>query len=280
MKSRFLIALLAALLTLAGCSEIKRLSSNTIFVTIAPLKPIIEGIVGEEYEVEILVPQGASPETFEPTPRQLRALESARLVFSTGLLDFERTLVERITREGQVVALSKGIDLIGGSCSHAHHAHGVDPHIWTSPKALLIMAENAYNAVVAANSEEEPYSKNYSQLVAQLVKLDADVAKMCKLSRKRSFIIYHPALSYLARDYGLEQISIEYEGKEPSVRRLKGIIDTIVKSDINAIFYQTEFPATSVEVLCQDADVRAIEINPLSEDVFTNIRNITSLITE
>ena len=100
-----------------------------------------------------LVPPGASPETFEPTPRQFVELNKAQLIFNVGLIDFETTLLGKVGDQAKVVNLSRGIDLIAGSCSHGHHghdhghAHGVDPHVWTSPKALQTMAANAYEAI-------------------------------------------------------------------------------------------------------------------------------------
>lgn len=283
MKNRILTLLLISLLALAGCTEQKKESANTIFVSIAPLKPIVEEIVGEDFSVQVLVPQGASPETFEPSIKQLRDLEGARFIFSTGLLDFEKNLVKRIGKEGQIVELHKGIELISGCCSHAHHTHhghGVDPHIWCSPKSLGIISDNAYKAIIADMPDSLHYTENYNRLCIKLLDLEEEVEEMFSTSVKGSFVIYHPALTYLARDYNLQQIAIEHEGKEPSARRIGEIIDLARKESIKSILYQSEFPASSVEVICREAGAQAVEINPLEEDIFSNIRNITTLITQ
>lgn len=103
---------------------------------------------------------------------------------------------------------------------------------------------------------------------------------MCRVAKSPLFVIYHPALSYLARDYSLEQIAIEREGKEPSAKYLAEIIDKARNNGVKHIFYQSEFPASSVEVVCRDVGANAVEINPLEVDVFANIRHITQLITE
>ena len=103
---------------------------------------------------------------------------------------------------------------------------------------------------------------------------------MCSNSTLPYFIIYHPALTYLARDYGLEQVAIEDEGKEASAKRIAQIISQARKDGIKRVFYQSEFPESSVSVICEDIGANAVEINPLYEDIFTNIRNIVSLITE
>ena len=289
MKHTFIAIISIAIFALAGCSEHKAEQERSIFVSIAPLKPIVEGIVGDDFDIEVLVPQGSSPETFEPKPRDLRKLENARLFFSTGLLDFENTLVKRIVKEEKVVNLSQGIHLLAGSCSHHHdhshrhaegHAHGIDPHIWCSPKAIGTMADNAYKAIAVAMPDSVKYSDNYNELCIKILELNEEVMEMCRISPNKVFIIYHPALSYLARDYNLQQIAIEHEGKEPSARRLGEIIDLARKNKIRKILYQSEFPASSVEVICQDIEGEAVEINPLAEDIFTNIRTIVSTITK
>ena len=266
---------------LTGCRTDKD-DENTIFVSIAPLKPLVEEIVGDDYTVEVLVPAGASPETFEPTPRQFTRLNKSKMIFGTGLLDFEQALLSRLNDRSKVVDLSHGIELLGGHCSHVHHhhhAHGIDPHIWCSPKALRVMADNAYAALRTTLSDAEKYEPRYKALCEKIDALDTEVKAMCDTTQNRYFIIFHPALSYLARDYGLEQVAIEHEGKETSAKRLTNIIDRARRDGIRSVFYQSEFPRHSVEVVCSDIGAEAVEIDPLDEDIFGNIRHITRCIT-
>ena len=291
MRCKVLSILLGATLFLVGCAERKVIVENRAVVSIAPLKPLVESILGDDFEVSVLVPLGASPETFEPTPKQLRELESARFVFGTGLLEFEQALLHRIARNDQIINLSQGIDLIAGTCSHAHHthstecqhnhhAHGVDPHIWCSPKSLLKMAENIHSAIAREMSDSVKYDERYTTLCSKLLDLNEEVAEMCHQSTRDIVVIYHPALTYLARDYGLTQIAVEDEGKEPSAKHLARIIEQARNAGVKHLFYQSEFPASSVEIICKDINANAVEINPLDEDVFTNIRHIVKLITE
>ena len=285
------------LLSLVGCTERKIIVENRAVVSIAPLKPLVEGILGDDFEVSVLVPLGASPETFEPTPKQLQEVESARFVFGTGLLEFEQELLHRIARNEQIINLSQGVELIEGTCSHAHHihtaecqhnhhshhahhAHGVDPHIWCSPKSLGKMAENIHTAIATEMPDSTKYSERYTTLCIKLLELDEEVAEMCRQSPRTTFMIYHPALTYLARDYGLTQVAVENEGKEPSAKHLARIIEQARNEGIKHIFYQSEFPASSVEIICRDINATAVEINPLAEDIFANIRHIATLITE
>lgn len=272
-----------------SCGDRKVVVENRAVVSIAPLKPIVEGILGDDFEVSVLVPQGASPETFEPTPKQLSEVESARFVFGTGLLEFEQELLYRIARNEQIINLSQGINLLAGTCSHAHHthtkcshnhAHGIDPHIWCSPKSLAKMTENIYNAIAREMPDSVNYDKNYTTLCIKLLELDEEISELCRQSPRSTFVIYHPALTYLARDYGLTQIAVEHEGKEPSAKHLAKIIEQARAEGVKHIFYQSEFPASSVEAICKDTNATAVEINPLDEDIFENIRHIVTLITK
>lgn len=214
------LTLLAAVWLLAGCAEPPKTEGDTLCVSILPLRSIVEGIVGEDFPIEVLVPAGASPETFEPTPRQFVELNRARMIFSVGLIDFEQSLLQKLEERDKVVPLSRGIELLAGSCAHMHgndgehgHAHGIDPHVWTSPRALSIMARNAYEAIHAAWPDSTKYTLNHERLQEQLRELDRRTAAKIGKSGVDYFIIYHPALTYYARDYGIRQEAIEADGQ-------------------------------------------------------------------
>ena len=277
-------ALAATAVAPTGCSTAERPDARTMFVTIAPLRTLVETIVGDDFRVEVLVPDGASPETFEPTPRQFIALNEARKVFSVGLLDFETALTARLADTSALVPLARGIETIAGSCSHAHpthrHAHGVDPHVWTSPRELGIMASNAYEAIRRTFPDSAKYERNYLELKRRIEELDAETADRIARSGLRSFIVYHPALTYYARAYGLEQLAIESEGKEPSARRLTELIRRARTEGVCRIFYQRQYPVTVVATVAEDIGATPVEFDPLREDPIANIRTITYLLTE
>lgn len=279
--------LLAATLLVAACGgkERRAIDPDTIYVTIAPLKGLTERIVGDDFPIEVLVPAGASPETFEPTPRQLIAVNESRWLFAVGLIDFEQALLQRIERQEKIVSLHNGIELIEGSCAHhhahhAHHAHGIDPHIWTSPRALQQMAANLYEAIRTAYPDSVRYATNYADLQADLQRLDADVTTALSIADVREFVVYHPALTYYARDYGLHQRAIEQEGKEPSARHLAELIASARAQGIRTILYQRQFPRSSVEAIAADMEAEAVEFDPLAEDICAEIRRITQKITQ
>lgn len=274
----FIIALMGA------CTPHQQSDENTLYVSILPLRSLVGEIVGDDFKIEVLVPPGASPETFEPTPRQFIGLNRAEMIFNVGLIDFETTLLSKIEERGKVVNLSQGIELIAGSCSHGGHghthAHGVDPHVWTSPRALQKMAENAYEAIHRAYPDSVKYEANYKRLQADLQALDARIGGKIAQSGVEYFIIYHPALTYYARDYGIRQVAVEADGKEPSAKQLTQIIRQAREDGVRRILYQSQFPASAVEIIARDIDAEYMEIDPLREDVIANIDAITDIITQ
>lgn len=292
----YTILLFVTTLLCVACGESSQAAKSDIIVTIQPLKYLVEQITGDDFRVDVLVPANASPETFEPTPKQIIELNEAKMIFSTGVITFENSLTQRIDNQDDIINLSRGIELIAGSCSHNHaaahhcndehcdhshhaHSHGIDPHIWTSPRELKTMAHNAYEAIIAEWPDSTKYTDNYNALTLVLNELDAECAAMCQAAACKAFVIYHPALTYFARAYGLEQIAIESDGKEPSAKHLARIIDKANALGVTALLYQTQYPRSAVEIIAKDMGVECYEINPLEENVVENIAAITRTIT-
>lgn len=298
MGKRILYLALLTIVVIAAVMLVKKIKNQgvddggkeTVFVSISPLKFIVDRVSGGEMNVEVLVPAGAGPETYEPTPLQLRDLDKAPVIFTVGLIDFEKALVGRVASASgvKVVPLSGGIDLLGGHCSHnhadnsGHHHHGgIDPHIWSSPRCLKTMSEGVYDALALLHPERaEKYRENLDLLLAEFDELDSYIASKIAASDKKYFLIYHPALTYYAADYGIEQIVVEDEGKEPSLDHMKSVVSRAKADNIKRIFYQREFSRSVVETLAADTGAEITEIDPLAEDVIANLRHITDLITE
>lgn len=260
----------------------------TLYVSIYPLKYLIDEISGHKFDVRVLVPTGASPETYEPTPRQIKELNDAPLIFTTGLIDFERELVGRLTANSRhimtVVDLSEGVELLEGHCGHdGHsHSHGIDPHIWSSPRRLAVMAGTVCGSLALLSPvDSSPFAANLRTLLAKIDSLDRWIGERIASMPEngRGFVIYHPALTYYAADYGLTQTAIEQEGKEPSAEQLKELIKQARAQGIKTVLYQKEFSASVVETVAADIGARAVEIDPLAEDIPANLRRITEHIT-
>lgn len=267
-------------LLIVGCTTKSDSDKKTIFVTITPMQSIIEEITAGDFDIEVIVPKGASPETFEPTPKQVTSFSDAELIFSTGLIDFEKSLVERIGGDAEVVNLSNGIELIAGSCSHGNHQHkhGVDPHIWTSPRALRTMVTNAHKAIMAHYPDSVKYTEATGRLLERINKLDNYCATRIKAEGVEAMMIYHPAYTYYARDYGIEQIAIEHDGKEPSLRQTTALIEKAKEHGVKAILRQPQYSEDKVRAIANDAGAEIITTDPLAEDILGEIERVTEII--
>lgn len=267
-------------LLIVGCTTKSDSDKKTIFVTITPMQSIIEEITAGDFDIEVIVPKGASPETFEPTPKQVTSFSDAEFIFSTGLIDFEKSLVERISGDAEVVNLSNGIELIAGSCSHGNHQHkhGVDPHIWTSPRALRTMVTNAHKAIMAHYPDSVKYTEATGRLLERIDALDTYCATRIKAEGVEAMMIYHPAYTYYARDYGIEQIAIEHDGKEPSLRQTTALIEKAKEHGVKAILRQPQYSEDKVRAIANDAGAEIITTDPLAEDILGEIERVTEII--
>lgn len=255
-----------------GCSK------KTIYVTIAPLRSIVEEITGGDYNVEVLVPKGASPESFEPTAKSLMALNNAEQIFSVGLINFEQSLVGSVKNSERLVNLSDGIELIAGSCSHCNHAHGIDPHIWTSPRALKHMVENIDLAMQQVAPDSVKYRDNVAKLLHKLDTLDSVCNRELRNNNVDAIMIYHPAFTYFAHDYGIEQISVEQDGKEPSPRQLTALVEQARQHNISKVLIQPQYSKDKLRALATECGAEIVEVDPLSEDIIAEIERVTTII--
>ena len=281
MAMRRITIFLMMILLILGCSSNRENKGDkTIYVTITPLKAIIEEITCGDFDVEVIVPDGASPETYEPTARQLAQINESRLIFTTGLIDFEQSIVERIEDDNKIINLSEGIELIEGSCSHHHgdHHHGIDPHIWTSPKALRAMVENAKEIIMDEFPDNEEYAEAADRLIERIDALDRMCHERITASGVQAIMIYHPAYTYYARDYGIEQIAIEHDGKEPTPKQLTSLSDKGEAMGIKTIFHQPQYSADKVSAIAEEIDADIVQTDPLAEDIISEIERVTEII--
>lgn len=266
---------------LLGCSSRGEESSKkTIYVTITPLRALVEEITGGDYVVRTLVPKGASPETFEPTMKHLMALNDAEQVFSVGLINFEQGLVSSIKSSDRLVNLSDGIELIAGSCTHCNHAHahGIDPHIWTSPRALKRVVENIGLAMERVAPDSTKYRDNVDKLIHKLSALDSLCSSNIASNGVDAIMIYHPAFTYYARDYRIEQISVEQDGKEPSPRQLTSLVEKARQHNISKVLIQPQYSKDKLRALATECGAEIVEVDPLSEDIMAEIERVTTII--
>ena len=264
-----------------------------ITVSIAPYKYFVEKITGDDFIVNVMVPAGADPHIYEPFPNQIMALQKSEVYVSNGYLDFEMAWLDRffeINKTMKHLSLSDNINLINESHSHdhshAHHHHDeeedaetADPHYWVSPDCAKIMAKNLKEFFVALKPErKEFYETNFAKLDSIIDNIDNEARQLFANLKKRAFMIYHPNLAYLARYYNLEEISVEYEGKEPSPSRLRYLINRARAENLKTIFVQKEFDARNAGTIANEIGAQVVIIDPLSEDWENAMREIIRLV--
>ena len=261
------------LFILSACGNTTQKSEKSILtVTLEPLRYFTEAIAGDNYEIVSMVPKGSSPESYDPTPQQMVNLIKSQAYFRIGYIGFEQAWMKKLKANCpnmEVYNTSKGIDLIRDKGHwHGDHFHegGVEPHVWNSTQNALIIADNIYQALCELDStHQEDYQKRLDVLKQTIRQTDANVRTLLE-NADSTFLIYHPALSYFARDYGLKQVSIEEGGKEPSPAQLKALIETCRNENVHTIFVQQEFDQRNAQLIAHELGINIVSINPLSYD--------------
>ena len=271
-----------SLFSFSGCSS-KKNQQNNISVSIEPLKYFVDQLTSGNIPVNVMVPMGASPATYAPTTKQLVKLSSSKIYVGIGYLGFEQAWMNKmkdLNPDMSVLLLAKEIELISDEHHHDGHDHkGVDPHIWMSPKTVKSFLPALRDFLMKSFPEyRENIKANYSTLIEQVSNLDEDFETMAQNLTYRKFIIYHPALSYLARDYGLEQLSIEIDGKEPSPRQLQELIEAANRHNIRLIFIQQEFDQRNAYTVKEATDAELVTINPLDYAWADNLSHLKFLL--
>ncbi len=266
-----------------GC-RFENKDNTGVTVTIEPVKYFIDRLTSQKIKVNVMVPVGASPATYSPAPDQLMQLSSSKLYVKVGHLGFEEAWMprmEELNPEMDVVNLSRNVSLIrGGEYVHGDHVHygGSDPHIWTSPAVVMTFLPDLKKGLITSFPEHRVLiEENYTALLQDVKEMHNAFSDLASRVVHKKFMIFHPALTYLARDYGLEQISIEYEGKEPSPKKLRELIDVANDENIRLILIQKEFDRRNAEMVKEATGAELRTINPLSYDWVEEMQKIHDL---
>jgi zinc transport system substrate-binding protein len=284
-----------------------------IFVSIVPQKHFVQQIGKDLVEVQAMVLPGASPATYEPKPQQMADLSTAKIYFAIGV-PFENAWLEKIADSNpnmRVIHTDHDIEKLQMAAHHHHndeqaekhhegehheaehdhekgehhgeaehdkdhHEHaGLDPHIWLSPPLVKIQART----ILAALQEADPahrsvYEANFQEFAARIDQLDADLKKTFTGKTGLQFMVFHPAWGYFAHAYGLKQVPIEIEGKDPKPAQLKELIQHARENGIKVVFVQPQFSTQSAEVVAREIGGQVAFADPLAEDWMTNLRQI------
>lgn len=275
-------------LALAGCTpdaprDMAETRADTsaeisVSVSIPPEAFFVERIAGDHASVQVLVEPGQSPATYEPTPAQMATLENADVFFRIGV-PFEDTLMERISAsmpDLNVVDLREGIDLQPVSGSDGEHSHGrMDPHTWLDPGNAAIQARTIAKELARIDPERAgSYDTNLEALLSDIEAVNHEIQEMLAPLKGSRMFVFHPAFGYFTRAYGLEQVAIEIEGREPAPRELQRIIERAEAEDVRAIFVQPQFSNASARAIAAEVDATIVRLDPLARDYLQNLREM------
>jgi len=297
MKIRYLITIgiLILAVLLVGCQKETVTQSQdklNVIVSILPQKAFVKAVGGDHVNVKELIPPGGSPATYEPKPSDLVNVEKADIYFRSGHIPFEKSHAEKfasLNPNMKIVDTSVNVELrhFGEHEEHTHeheeelHHEGVDPHIWLSPvqvKKQVEVIADTLSEIDPDNSEE--YMKNAENFKKELDELHNELELKFRELKTNKLMVFHPAWGYFADEYGLEQIAIEQDGKEPIAKQLQHLIDEAREENIKVIFVQSQFNKEIAESIASEIDAVVVPINPLSDDYINNLRNVATTITE
>lgn len=270
-----------------------------VFVCVPPQAFLVERIAGDTVRLSVLVGPGQSPHTFEATPRQLAALSEARLFLALDF-PFEQQLLAKTAataRSMKIVNTAQGVPRRGltaleaaesghglgpaGEQDHDHAPGAVDPHIWLAPRLLIHQAEIVRDALRELDpSHAVDFERNCAQLVDELEALDRLLKHELAVVRGREFFVFHPAWGYFADAYGLQQVAIENEGKEPSIRELARLIDRARAAHARLILVEPQYSRRTADALAREVTARVETIDPYAQDVPQTLKHLAQLILQ
>jgi len=289
-------------------SSIASASKLNVAVTLQPYAKIVEEIGGDRVSVITMIPPNADPHSYEPKPSVLKTFSKAELYLSdsSGLDQVWLPRFLSVNKKIEMAYISSGVSWMQELEDHHHgdhdgedhhekkHEHedhdeihhenaSLDPHLWTSPKQVIKVAENVLSALIKKDSASKSYYESRYQLfIEKWTSIDQFVEKTVSQipEKRRIFIVFHPSYGYLARDYDLIQRAIEVEGKEPKPQDLKALILEAKKNDIHAIFVQPQFSKRSAESIAKQLNAVVVSTDPLAYDIEMNLRNFIQALLE
>lgn len=238
----------------------------TVTVTISPYKYFVDQIAKGKVDVNVMVSNGNNPETYEPYAQQMMELSKSALYLKVGSIGFEQTWMKKLQDNAPDM---KVIDTSVGIKPAKTPGGNIDPHVWMSCSNARIIASHILKALCQLEPKNKTFfEKNYQSLLSIIDKRDSTIKENFKKDPDlvRKFVIYHPILTYFARDYQLEQLAIEEEGREPSASQLKSLIERARKEKIKFCLIQAEFANRNTTTFIKESYTKPMNINPLQGD--------------
>ncbi|MEW6723044.1 MAG: zinc ABC transporter substrate-binding protein [Candidatus Micrarchaeota archaeon] len=295
---RILLAVSLAVM-LAGCAMQQAEGGKMkVVASFYPVYDIAKAVGGDAVEASSIVPAGVEPHEYEPTPRQVEDLSQADayVILGTDFAEFEHDLGNAVEGRVKVINAGEGVPLINVSeDGHGETEDGgveddhgpTDPHIWLSPKNMIIMAKNVRDGLIEADpSNAQAYRANADEYAGKLQVLDSEYRAGLADCRKNAILVNHDAFGYLAHEYGFEQIAIAglNPESEPTPQELAELIDEAREHDIGYVFYEELVDPRVAETIAGEVNATVLELNPIegtknpNEDYFSIMRrNLANL---
>lgn len=279
----FLLLLTVALAAGSGCGTPTYSNQKIgVAVSIMPQAGFVENIGGDKVDITVMVPQKADPHTYEPTPKQMKALSQAKLYARVGSgIEFELVWMDKMVAANQkmlVVDCSRGIPLIEMTAKDADEDKaqgGLDPHIWMSPPNAKIMVQHISDGLIQVDPDNRAYYENNRNLyLPKLTQLDKDIRDGLSRVKNRKFLVYHPAFGYFAREYNLTMLAIEEQGKEPTAAGIARVIQQAKDNNIRVVFASPQFNPQSARVIASAIGGTVVMVDDLAKDYVNNMRSI------
>ena len=266
---------------LTGCkSNIQNEKSDvkSIAVSIGVQATFAQKICGDKWEILTAIPSGASPETYEPNPAELRKINQAEIYFGIGVPSEENFIIPSLGNQISSVRLQDAVKE-----KYPEIGEGIfrDPHIWLSPKRAVVMVETMANEIIKADGENKAFYQDYAdRYIEELKSLDNYIKGVLEPIKNRKFLCFHPSFGYFAEDYGLKMYSLEEEGKETTAKQLSKMAQLAKKENIKIIFYQAEMSQRQALSFAEEIDGQAVMLEPLSPDYIENLKKMTDEIAK
>lgn len=269
-----------------------------VAVSLLPQAEFVEKVGGDKVKTVVIIPPGADPHTYEPSPKEMGEVSEARMYVTVGVdMPFEKVWIDRfesINSGTLIVNSSNGIRLRElaahdhqegeGTEEHteeleaAHEETGLDPHIWTSPANVKIMVKNIYEGLAKVDPVNKTYyAQNRDAYLKELDALDTRIREKLEGKKERNFMVYHPSWGYFASDYNLTMIPVEIEGKEPSAEDLAKLVDLAKEKHVKIIFIQPQFSTRSAQAIAEEIGGEVVAIDPLAKDYIANMDNVSDI---
>lgn len=256
------------LFPLSGAAE-----ALSVFTGVEPVRQLAKAVGGDRVRVAVLVPPGQSPHTFEPSPRQLAALERADLYFAAGM-PFEAAWVARL--QGALPRL-RVVHLLPGAADHGHDHEREDPHPWTDPLAAIVLADRIRRGLAQADpAGAQGYDARFRALERRLTAAHRGMAAILEPHRGRAFVVYHPAWGALAERFALRQLAVESAGKSPGARHLVEVITRARDEDACAVFVQPQVSRRAAEVVANAVGAEVVVMDPLAPGLIDDFRDVAA----